>query len=280
MPRVSPRSCSPTPEPPLTSWGRETPQSHPARRNVLTTLGLAKLSALSSTWAGSSSSTCTPATAPRVEFTRTLEQQEAFQALRGPLVPRAFLMTMAGGAPWPVLIGGQLAACLRGLLPLQLAPIVGAISLAGGVMMMTVTSPSWTWPNCPSTCSSPTWPDAGSPAPAGVAASLPAATSSRAAPWGAAAFTDQSRVQRSPTLRPVLAVRQHLFQGQRRVGEQLDHGGSRAARSSGVRHSHSMAISARPGKAWPPMCEARASHDPLPRQVAAWIAYPTHRGAW
>ena len=71
------------------------------------------------------------------------EQQEAFQAYVDSLPAAAFLVIMAAHLG-QALIGGWLAACLGGSRPVLLALIVGAISLAGGVMMMmTVTGPPW-----------------------------------------------------------------------------------------------------------------------------------------
>ena len=77
------------------------------------------------------------------------EDQEAFQAWIDTLPAPAFLIVMAAHLG-QALVGGWVAARLGSSRPVQLALVVGALSMVGGLMMlMTVQGPLWMWAEVP-----------------------------------------------------------------------------------------------------------------------------------
>jgi hypothetical protein len=72
-----------------------------------------------------------------------MNDPEQLQAYMDTLPAAAFLVVMAAHLG-QALIGGWLAACLAVKRPVLLALIVGAFTMVGGIMMMTmVTGPAW-----------------------------------------------------------------------------------------------------------------------------------------
>jgi len=78
-----------------------------------------------------------------------MQDTEAFQAYLDTLPATAFLVVMAAHLGQAT-VGGWVAARLSATNPVRLALIAGAVTMAGGLMMLfTVTGPVWMWLEVP-----------------------------------------------------------------------------------------------------------------------------------